>query len=694
MNPIITLDSLRFLDQIKHLWRVNSRTLGFFPEGAFQEHASQGQVLVAHTQQGEVLGYLLFRVSRERVVIVHLCIAQPYRRQHIAQRLVEHLSGLTKGYRGIVATCRRDFEANNLWPRLGFVAISERLGRGRDRAPLTDWWFDHSTPDLLASIRSSCEPDRLRAVLDANVFYDIHNDPAPDTAESKSLVANWLEPFVELALTRETLNEINRNSKASERSHHRRLARTYTEAICEPAIFKRLRLELRELFPNQLSPSDESDIRQLAWAIGSGAKVFLTRDGELLKLESKIYERYGLSVLRPSSLILHLDEVRERAQYHPARIAGSLTWARIKDTPDDIFVKTFQCFKGGETKKNFRERLCAFLADPRRYQSFELHSPEGDLLACVVYERANARELTIPLFRVRDPQHGVTIQRNLLLRALKTAASENRVLVRVTDQYCEEAVRAALREDYFTETSNGWVKVTLRGQYTTQDLASLLARIGREMNVEFTSLAQLSEHVRQDVRTARLIERQLWPVKLIDAPLKSFIVPIKPIWAKELFDERLANEDLFGAHTTLGLKREAVYYRAATPSCGLMAPARILWYVSGDKKYCGAMNIRACSYLEGVVTGKPGELFRRFNRLGIYKWADILSVAKGDHHGKVMAMRFSDTELLEEPVSWAQLTNVGRKYGMKLHLQSPVKIPSEVFHELYGMSMVTPRLRP
>jgi hypothetical protein len=51
-----------FLTVVKDLGRKNSKTLGFFPEGAFEEHAAKGCVIVARSGKDDFYGYLLYRV--------------------------------------------------------------------------------------------------------------------------------------------------------------------------------------------------------------------------------------------------------------------------------------------------------------------------------------------------------------------------------------------------------------------------------------------------------------------------------------------------------------------------------------------------------------------------------------------------------------------------------------------------------
>jgi len=115
------------LDAIKALWRRNSRTLGPFPKGAFEEHAAKGQILVARAK-GDCLGYLLFRdvVTRSRVAITHLCVDESARGQGIAKQLVGSLRRIRPNSRGIGLWCRRDYEAAKLWPSWALWSISKR----------------------------------------------------------------------------------------------------------------------------------------------------------------------------------------------------------------------------------------------------------------------------------------------------------------------------------------------------------------------------------------------------------------------------------------------------------------------------------------------------------------------------------------------------------------------------------------
>jgi hypothetical protein len=79
VSNAITLERLNFptphLESVMALHRPNAKTLGFFPKGAFEEHAKLRQIIVALGSDGNFLGYILYRVARGRATIVHLCVA-------------------------------------------------------------------------------------------------------------------------------------------------------------------------------------------------------------------------------------------------------------------------------------------------------------------------------------------------------------------------------------------------------------------------------------------------------------------------------------------------------------------------------------------------------------------------------------------------------------------------------------------
>ena len=264
-NPI-TLERLAFptphLERVMMLHRLNAKTLGFFPKGAFEEHAKLRRIVVALGSDGSCLGYLLFRIGRGRASIVHLCVSDAARGKGVARLLVDRLKQETKSLEGIGLYCRRDYEATHLWSKLGFEAASAKIGRGKDVAELTFWWFSHGHEDLFSRMAEP-DPVRQRVVIDANVFYDLHTRETPESEDSKALLADWVQASIELVVTKELLNEIVKGADEERRRQNRAAATGYTKLPADDTMFQSLCTELRPRFPESVTLRDEADLGRL-----------------------------------------------------------------------------------------------------------------------------------------------------------------------------------------------------------------------------------------------------------------------------------------------------------------------------------------------------------------------------------------------------------------------------------------------
>ncbi len=254
----------------------------------------------------------------------------------------------------------------------------------------------------------------------------------------------------------------------------------------------------------------------------------------------------------------------------------------------------------------------------------------------------------------------------------------------VTYPDLNEDIIDALQELGFFSIGKYWIKVNI---YLTSDLNELLAqfeKLNAEYNMYTEVLSGLSNTLEMASSTNKIdamlkVERGIWPAKIVDIGIPAFIVPIKPIWALNLFDPFIASQDLFGGEPRLRLNIENVYYRSPRPQI-LNAPACILWYVSkGEGNYRGSMAIRACSYLDEVVIDKPKSIYKRYRRLGVYKWKDVYSIANKDIDKDIMAFRFrAYPEVFTSPIKWDTLPeNMGRRNREKF------PYPNTDFHS-YG----------
>ena len=687
-----------YLQEVINMGRANAATLGLLPRGAFIKYAGDNQVLVALGEDEQVLGYLVYGISHRKALafIVHLCVHQSCRRQGISKALFEEMKKATKDQvRGIRVRCRRDYEASELWPKLGFIAGSEMPGRSRHGTTLTVWWFDHGHPTLFTYAEENRLQSKFRAAIDANVFFQLREPPNSLNEESQALLATWLQEDTELCLTNEIFNEINRHSDAEIRRRERAFANGFVKLTSSDEDFQRVCEALQTLFPERMSVSDESDLRQLARSIAANVQFFVTRDNNLLVKDDQIYNVFGIRVIRPADLVINQDQLMRETEYYPARLAGSqVRIERIRSGEASTLEGIFRAPQE-ETKAKFQQRLNACLSDPRTYEAHVVRSTDKPL-ALIVHSRQTQQELEIPVFRLVQGSLAATLARHLIVRSVLTSSREGRVLTKITDPYLSGTITDALQQVGFVLVGEAWTKANPFSVETSRELATRLASFAvmfppyGQYFKQMTS-ALTAAHSRGDVLTLLQIERSLWPAKVTDIDIPVFIVSIHPIWAMHLFDSGIANQDLFGGEPSLILSVENVYYRARRPEV-LSAPARVLWYVTkGRGRYQDTMAIRACSYIDEVVVDKPKVLFSRFRRLGVYQWEDVFEVAKQDTDQEIMAFRFSNTEVFDHPIHWNELQEIWRTETEKgLNLQSPAIISAQQFFDLYkkGIGLV------
>jgi predicted nucleic acid-binding protein len=677
------------LHAVVGMWHKDRAYLGFFPDGAFADYAQRHQILVALNSKKECIGYLLYRLSRQRVVIVHLCVDASQRGHGVAQTLVGELKQTTKDFRGIGLHCRRDYEASKLWPKLNFIPRHDKSGRGRDNAYLTYWWFDHGHPDLFTAAREELLQSKIKVVVDANIFYDLQNESSPSYAESFSLMADWIQDDVVLCLTDEIFNEINRSTDMIEIERNRKFTEGFQRIQCREAKFEDLMGQMRPLFPDKMKASDESDLKQLTHAIAAEAHFFVTRDEMLIALADDIYEKYGTTIIRPSDLVVRLDELEREEAYRPKRLCGSLLQScLVISTSEDELIEPFQCFSLRESKKDFIGRIRTYLAYPNKHEVRVIKDTLQQPLALIVFSRESQHELRIPIIRILNDNFSSTVARFLITESVQVSAKEGRIFTRFTDEYLPTEIKAGLSENYFYELNGSWLKVNLAITDIAAKIKQLLNQLAIKYSDESSYLQKLALSIPRDLSSSDVnhlwnIEKALWPVKIVDLNIPSYIVPIQPVWAMHFFDVEIASQTLFGANPELAMKAENVYYKSKNP--GLSSPARILWYVSDNDRHQGSKHVRACSQMDEVAVGVPKHLFQRFRRLGVYQWKDVLGKANGDHGKEIMAFRFSNTESFKRPLPWDVLQNLLiESTGKGNQIQNSIRISSECFFKIYN----------
>lgn len=155
MNVLFLPPNSPIINEVKKLWRKNSQTLGYFPNGAFSDHALKKRILVLLGEEENLLGYLIYRINKSgQAVIVHLCTEKNSQGKGYARALINRIIDFAKesNLKGIMLHCRRDNPAYNFWPKLGFAPCASKTGRGKDSQNLTLYWLNLVENNLLSII--------------------------------------------------------------------------------------------------------------------------------------------------------------------------------------------------------------------------------------------------------------------------------------------------------------------------------------------------------------------------------------------------------------------------------------------------------------------------------------------------------------------------------------------------------------
>jgi len=632
------------------------------------------------------VGYLLYRISQNRVTVVHLCVDAVFRGRGIARGLLDHLKDGTGHLRGILVKHRRDFPDVAMWRHLGFTAVHGAAGRSQEGHELTYWWYDYGHPTLFSSVPTE---DAVPVVIDMNVFIDLYGRGSPEGEESECLRADWL-PRVELCVTDEVYNEIERNEDRDERRRLRQAASTLRRLPASPTRYELCRSEVQALLPKPAKPSDEADVGHVARAAAAHAEFFVTRDQDLLERSEEVYEEFGLSIMRPTDFILRLDEITAAGRYHPRRLGGTLlALQRVRSGEESELSDCFQNSERGERRAGFLRALRRCLSDPSESECMLIRGQDNEPIGLVGLTLPDESTVDVPLFRLKRGSILNTVARHLVFHLLTQVARRGREFLFVSDPCLSADVCQVLGQEPLIAGPNGWLKVVCRFVGGLDDFTSRIRRSLAKLPADYRAqLPSESSLLRtQDYQEGVVeLERLFWPAKIVDSSIPCFIVPIKPVWAEQLFDEALASQTLYGAKLRPALLRECVYYRAKGAHGGLTAaPARILWYVSKDPRVQGSGEIRAYSSLDRVIVGPAKEVYRESRRYGIYEWREVLQLADGSPCAEIMTLHFRDTELLGAPLAWGpELQGI---LDRRAPIQSPIRITTQMFARIYGHGM-------
>ena len=675
----------KWLEQVQDLGDSASNTVGFLPREAFADYARKGQIL-ALIEDDELLAYIMYRYKKSAIVIVQLCVSPQHKRKGLAKRLVNELFEREKDcISHMQLSCRRDYGLENFWMSLGFTPIDERAGRATTRSTILTTWIRRNTEckDIFALL-SEVDNQRTQAVLDTNIVIDLYDG---SNNESKTLTQSFLAGYADFRISKYVLDEINRNDDPKIRNSHRDYAKAQfplTEAT-DNHQFKVIQADLLQRKPSPEFSNTWFDICHIADAIADGASVFITRDSAWLNTDiaEYIFTEYNLDIMSPGEFVNAVDELTSPSDYAPIKLAGlNLDFSKMQHGDYPIVLNTF-FDKYGEKKNEFDLALRTWMAAPDKY-SIILVKGDAKPLCIVVTTKSNSNvcidTLLVASSAIR-PSLIDTFVKRVAFKILDSARKDGVAQIEIAKEKISENTVNSLRACGFMDNGNALLRIIDNRVISPEQVSPILAlQVNNPLQITISRYQKDRDEGKPCADLVFGLEKAQWPLKIASSDIPCYIVPIRAEYAIQLFDEKLANDhmSLFSnTKTEPALSIENVYFKSKRHSVP-GGPARILWYVS-QSEYMQTGAIRACSYLDNVETDAKKTLFKKYHRLGVLDWPELLAV--GGKSDLITAYSFSYTELFDHPIPLVQIRSFIKNPTETF--QSYKKIDESTFIQIY-----------
>ncbi len=660
------------LKSVISLGDKNSNTVGHLPQVVYKDYQNNNGIITVK-DKNKIIAFIMFRrtIRSNSVKIAQLCIDVKYRGQSIADTLLDELkSRYINNFRSIRLTCRKDFSfATKVWERNGFYPVSEKPGRGKKETILIIWAYFFDKLDLFSYPREH----RVKAVLDINIIIrtrDLEAKPNFPKNPIKYLYSDDLTSEVEYYYANESFIEIQRDTDDIRRKQTRSLLAHYSKLKMNQDGFSEVYDDLCSIsFPK--NENDDSDRKQLSEAIVNNIEYFITTDEDLiLDFQGKL-EQYSIILITPTEFIVRFDQIQNQSTYLPRNTGIAKT--SFKKMDGKHLNECIDTFFGqrGESKASFKLEFQDLISLPNT--TVKIIESDSKFLALTLYELSDDG-LDTHFIRITNYRNKYIIFNQIISELTKEAYGSGKTNLNISISDLDEEMKLLLKETYFIEIGDTYTRKVERG---ISNLSNL--ELGKTpFNLKTSQINELSNHQKYQ------IERSIFPGKIDDLNIKNLILPIKPHWASQLFDNYLASYSMFGAQENLIWNRNNVYFRSSKPSINNI-PHRILWYASTNTKY-GHRNkgIVACSYLENVVTGKPAKVFKQFEKLGTYSWSNIEKMVNHDLDKQIMALEFSDTEVFKNIIP---LEKIQQLLSKQHTFPGPLEISSEQFLSIYNETL-------
>ena len=669
------------LTKVQQLGDQCRNTVGFMPGDAFWDYAKKQHILVAH-EHGNVLGYAMFRYRNNDIILVHLCVNAEHRKKGLAKKLIRTLCSdhFESNINGIILKCRRDYNIDDFWHKIGFRPIGETAGRSKSKNTiLTVWFLSNPKRVNLFDHISDADESNISVFLDTNVVINMADAERNHTVHP--LLADYISLLSKFFISSDVLSELNKYSISSVRRFNVEYAKNHFDIRYENALpeYSLIYNDLTQTFPVS-STNSKYDASHISLAAAYAANAFITEDKQWLNSQfvEYVFEKYALRILSPAQFTLYLDEITNATDYSPYRLAGLGLIQRQLNSSSVYKVVSDLSPVSGQTKSQFSRKIDLLIADNQEHTLMTLFSKEWNRYFGLYDYIIENQKTVISEFYFDDrdfpPTIAISLVKYFAFKFLEIASANKCSCLRIMDSQCTKKYASIFMScDYLSDGKTLY-------RYLHTGVAS-------KADIELMYLQSQNSLDNLSFKDFFLLEKKYWPLKIFESGIPNYIVPIRADYAVELFDEELANinPSMFdNQHRLPALNPENVYFKSSKNTISKY-PAHVLWYVS-NSKMIGCSCIRAISMLDRVEIGTAKELYHKYHRLGVLKWDQLMQYTNNDAFGKIACYVFSYTQIFSHPVSLDEIRKSSASL-LKATFQSQKQITQEVFLKLYNLGM-------
>jgi len=303
---------LPFVDEVIKEADLEKDALGFLREGVYREVAAQGKLIVAAIGH-EYAGHLLFGGVSPHARVFQTHVKKRFRRRGIGRLLIEELvrSAESWSYLSITARVASDLDANAFYQSMGFEHVRTAPGGSTRNRVINVRVRELNTPHLFKPLALRRMDDlglveRLPArapqyVIDLNVMFDVVRRRMNAEDAGRIMTAGF-NNFVRLAITREFIEELRRNSQPPDPVLEFAMRLPILPHPVPEEMSNILGVLEQRIFPQRaregrLTVQDRSDLIHLAVAVFRKAAGFITGEKAILGARDFLREKFNLDIV-------------------------------------------------------------------------------------------------------------------------------------------------------------------------------------------------------------------------------------------------------------------------------------------------------------------------------------------------------------------------------------------------------------